>query len=42
MDYYYKNLSISNKITILIPDKYIDISYYNLVLIVYKVGYKYL
>ena len=42
MDYYYKNFSINNKIIILIPDKYINISYYNLILIVYKTGYKYL
>jgi hypothetical protein len=41
-DYYYKNLSINNKVTVLIPDKYIDISRYNLVLIVYKAGRKYL
>jgi hypothetical protein len=42
IDYYYKNLPISNKVTVLIPDEYIDTSCYNLVLIVYKAGYKYL
>jgi hypothetical protein len=40
MDYYYKNFPISNEVTILIPDEYIDTSRYNLVLIVREAGYK--
>jgi hypothetical protein len=37
-NYYYKNLLISNKVIAFIPDKYTDISRYNLMLIVYKVS----
>jgi len=36
VDYYYKNLLISNKIVIILLNKYINISYYNIVLIVYN------
>ncbi len=40
IDYYYKNLLISNKVIAIILDKYIDTSYYNLVLIICEAGYK--
>jgi hypothetical protein len=35
-----KNLPTSNKVIALIPDKYINASYYNLVLIICKASYK--
>jgi hypothetical protein len=41
-DCYYKNLSTSNEVTVLIPDEYTDASHCNLVLTVRKAGYKYL
>jgi hypothetical protein len=37
---YYKNLLTSNKVIAFIPDKYINASCYNLVLIVREVSYK--
>jgi hypothetical protein len=37
---YYKNLLTSNKVIALILDKYINASYCDLVLIIYKRGYK--
>ncbi len=40
IDYYYKNLLMSNKVIVIILDKYIDISYYDLVLIIREVVYK--
>jgi hypothetical protein len=36
----YKNLLISNKVIAIILDEYINASCYNLILIVYKAGYK--
>ncbi len=40
IDYYYENLLTSNKVIAIILDKYINTSYYNLVLIVCEAGYK--
>jgi hypothetical protein len=37
---YYKNLLTSNEVIALIPDKYINASYYDLMLIVYEASYK--
>jgi hypothetical protein len=39
-NYCHENLPTSNKVIALILNKYINISYYNLVFIVYKKGYK--
>jgi hypothetical protein len=39
---YYKNLLTSNEVIALIPDKYIDISRRDLMLIVYKASRKHL
>jgi hypothetical protein len=39
-NYRYKNLLTSDKVIALIPDKYINTSYYDLVLIIYKASYK--
>jgi hypothetical protein len=39
-NYYYKNLLTSNEVIALILNEYINASYYNLVFIIYKKGYK--
>jgi hypothetical protein len=39
-NYYYKNLLTSNKVIALILNEYINASYRDLVLIIYKGGYK--
>jgi len=35
-NYYYKNLPTSNKVTIIILDKYSNLSYYNIILVEYS------
>jgi hypothetical protein len=40
VDRHYKNLLTSNEVMAIILNEYMDVSYYNLVLIVYKVSYE--